>query len=634
MTVAHKIIPPFIKWPGGKSGELTTIHQYMPPTFSNYYEPFLGGGAVFLSIDASIPAYVNDKSADLFMLYYYVQRQNTVFFQFLLYIAKKWSEISSFVRSNETTILDLYAVSKTQKVDSIIDNFISEYEGEFRGLIPSIYDPEGFLTEIYTALKRKLISVQRIELDGNDVATLDILNNVESALKAAYYTHLRTLYNHRDTYAVSAEHHSAIFYFIREMAYGSMFRFNSKGEFNIPYGGISYNDKDLTVKVERMQEQILLERLQNTKLRNDDFANFLAEFEPQENDFIFLDPPYDTEFSDYDQNSFDRSDQERLARYLVNECQAKFMLVIKATDFIYQLYDKPGIYITDFDKRYMYNVKERNDRDVVHLMIRNYQNETTITERDLILPALYYIDVADDSTLSTSQLSDKLRDLLNPVGADAELLSGRNDDKFSQKVRNLRSHKTLEKPGLCTYERRGGNGYWTITDRGRVFLAQHKPLLEYLVRNKFPYEDAQKALSRVREPDEEVELNIFDEDLSVREGTVTVTQQKTYHRSQKLRDAAVEYHSQHGQLSCFACGFDFEAAYGDLGKGFIEIHHLKPIYSYGEEDVEKTIREALINVVPLCANCHRMVHRYKDRMLSVEKLRDYLRIRYLYDDKA
>ena len=62
---------------------------------------------------------------------------------------------------------------------------------------------------------------------------------------------------------------------------------------------------------------------------------------------------------------------------------------------------------------------------------------------------------------------------------------------------------------------------------------------------------------------------------------------------------------QTGDLRCACCGFDFYSTYGDVGKGFIEAHHTKPI-SELHENGEKTKIEDLALV---CANCHRMLHR-------------------------
>ncbi len=121
-----------------------------------------------------------------------------------------------------------------------------------------------------------------------------------------------------------------------------------------------------------MQSPELRQHLSSTIIENMDFEAFLLKYPPQPNDFIFLDPPYDSEFSTYAQNQFDMKDQERLASYLLTQCQAKFMLVIKNTPAILNLYDQPSLNIRTFDKKYLVSFQDRNDRNAEHLIITNY----------------------------------------------------------------------------------------------------------------------------------------------------------------------------------------------------------------------------------------------------------------------
>ena len=75
------------------------------------------------------------------------------------------------------------------------------------------------------------------------------------------------------------------------------------------------------------------------------------------------------------QNEFTQADQKRLADYLCEECKAKWQLVIKYTPFIYSLYDRKGIIIQKFDKKYLVSFMNRNDKDVEHLIITNYKDK-------------------------------------------------------------------------------------------------------------------------------------------------------------------------------------------------------------------------------------------------------------------
>lgn len=97
-----------------------------------------------------------------------------------------------------------------------------------------------------------------------------------------------------------------------------------------------------------------------------------------------------------------------------------------------------------------------------------------ISEKHLRIPALYLMSLKPDGFIQTTVLIAELEDLFAPEGRDAEILAGRNDTYFSQRVRNLVSHKNnttgLEYRGLAIHikEREG----WQITDAGRDLIAQ------------------------------------------------------------------------------------------------------------------------------------------------------------------
>ena len=158
-----------------------------------------------------------------------------------------------------------------------------------------------------------------------------------------------------------------------------MFRYNKSGGFNVPYGGISYNKTNFDKNLSYFSSKKLINHFSKTTFGNRDFYDFMNKYEPEKNDFIFVDPPYDSEFSTYSKNEFVESDQERLANYLINNCKGNFMLVIKNTDLISSLYvqgtktaNKDKIYISSFDKNYSVSFKNRNNKKVQHLVITNY----------------------------------------------------------------------------------------------------------------------------------------------------------------------------------------------------------------------------------------------------------------------
>lgn len=70
---------------------------------------------------------------------------------------------------------------------------------------------------------------------------------------------------------------------------------------------------------------------------------------------------------------------------------------------------------------------------------------------------------------------------------------------------------------------------------------------------------------------------------------------------------------------CRVCGFDFEAKYGSLGEGFIEVHHIVPVSELGEDYVINPVKD----LIPVCSNCHAMLHR-RSPPLKPEELKEIL----------
>lgn len=376
MATREKLAP-FIKWAGGKEQELKHILPLVPP-FDAYYEPFVGGGAVFFSVQAR-RAFINDKSPELVNLYRVIARQDEAFFLTLDTLAQGWQEISQLVDSQAAELLALYKDCSLESIsardgETLLLAFIRQRRAVFEGLFDTLLPDEGqhFLRELERNLTGKTRRMKMLEQKKGALPDTDILANLESALKSAFYMHLRHLYNHTQELALSPGRAAAIFFFVRENAYASMFRYNRRGEFNVPYGGISYNRKDVARKIAIMRSPDLHQHLQNSVIEQMDFEQFLLRYPPRAGDFIFLDPPYDSEFSTYARNTFDMRDQQRLARYLLHDCRAQFMLVIKRTQAIYDLYRQPGVYIRSFDKKYMVSFQDRNNREAEHLIITNY----------------------------------------------------------------------------------------------------------------------------------------------------------------------------------------------------------------------------------------------------------------------
>ncbi len=372
-------LSPILKWAGGKEQELKYIHPSMPKKFNNYYEPFIGGGAVYFSIKAN-QMFINDKSYELIELYNTIKNQDKIFFEVMDEIVHNWNLLETIVKNNSNEFLNCYIDFSNEKTSELdiknwIIEFVFKHSSEFNGMLESSFNInlDNFMKELNKNLFNKIKRMKKIEIEKGKLPNNDILDNIESALKSAFYMHFRHLYNNIQKYDIEKSKEVAIFFFIRNFAYSGMFRYNKKGEFNVPYGGIGYNRKNLSKKLDYLKSKELNNHLSKTIIANLDFEEFLDKFSPKKDDFIFLDPPYDSDFSTYAKNEFTKDDQKRLANYLINKTQAKWMMIIKNTDFIYKLYNKPNINISVFDKKYMVSFQNRNDRNAKHLLIRNYE---------------------------------------------------------------------------------------------------------------------------------------------------------------------------------------------------------------------------------------------------------------------
>ena len=89
-------------------------------------------------------------------------------------------------------------------------------------------------------------------------------------------------------------------------------------------------------------------------------------------------------------------------------------------------------------------------------------------------------------------------------------------------------------------------------------------------------------------------------------GKLQVRDSEIYNRNPKAREECIKAHNS--EYKCMVCGMNFVQAYGEIGKEFIEVHHLCPI---SQTDGKHEIDPAK-DLIPLCSNCHSMIHRMKD----------------------
>lgn len=359
---------PLIKWPGGKSREYKNIEDIIPTDLSTYIEPFFGGGGIYFNLEPK-KAIINDINENLMTFYKFFKEENNKFKESLTQIAEDWDNLSIIA---ETVFNDT-----KQYKNNISESKIKEEIDKLsinNNLPKLINGQEKYWGLLYEGLVDKLNRIVGLEVKNGVFSDKDFYEQIVAVTKGAYYYYLRDKLKPE-----TKEEEIAQFFFLREYCFGSMFRFNGDGKFNIPYGGASYNDKNFHHKINNAFSPQVLTLLKNTEIYCEDFRSFFEKINnnTNENDFCFFDPPYDTEFSEYDKKSFGRQDQEDLAK-LFGKLKCKGLMIIKKTDFISKIYAKQqqinsNMTISEYGKNYSYNVRGRNQRDVTHLLILNYE---------------------------------------------------------------------------------------------------------------------------------------------------------------------------------------------------------------------------------------------------------------------
>ena len=181
--------------------------------------------------------------------------------------------------------------------------------------------------------------------------------------EALYYL-LRDMFNNK----IRKEYSDALlYYFINKTAYSGMIRYNSDGEFNVPYGRY----KHLSTQQVSFSHSQLLKR---AEIHNVDYSKIFDMCNVD--DFIFLDPPYDCVFSDYGnveyKEGFNEDNHRKLAEDFKN-LSCKSLMVIGKTPLTEELYKE--FIIDEYKKTYAVNIRNRCKSEAKHIVVANYKKD-------------------------------------------------------------------------------------------------------------------------------------------------------------------------------------------------------------------------------------------------------------------
>lgn len=360
---------PILKWPGGKRAELSVLQPLLPAA-DRLIEPFAGGAAVFCALEPA-RALLNDADADLIGLYRLVAGGRPATVAAFNYLLEAWEAVRQSARDMAPGLAE-----GRKKAGFEADRETALVVRATLARIRRNRADNPFLagTGLGAALRRGLAGkLARIAASVAPFSLDDAREQLIAGLLAGFYTELRDHFT-----AASADEAGAVFWFLREMCYGSLFRYNRAGHFNIPYGGASYNSKDLRAKVEVLLAPATRALFGRAALSTQDFRDFLAAYAGGEpGDLVFLDPPYDTSFSAYGNRPFGPREQIALADAVI-ALRVPAILITKRTGSIESLYRerarrRPDLRLGVYGNAYGVNIKGRFGRQVEHLVVANFE---------------------------------------------------------------------------------------------------------------------------------------------------------------------------------------------------------------------------------------------------------------------
>lgn len=271
---------PFVKWAGGKRQIMPEIKKYVPENYDTFYEPFVGGGAVFFEL-APKKAVINDYNSELMNVFECIKDE------------VKFDKMCTELNHHEA-------------------NHSEEYYYQVRNIDR---DPKKY-------------------------------NKLADYKKAA-----RTIY-------------------LNKACFNGLYRVNSKNEFNVPFGK---KEKVNTYEGQNLGVVHCILNFNDVKLLSIDFEEAVKD--AKKGDFVYLDPPYDSDtstFNDYTENGFNKDEQIRLAKLFkeLSDRGCYVMLSNHNTILVKEMYSDYNVHIIEANRNINANGKKR--KKVEEVIITNY----------------------------------------------------------------------------------------------------------------------------------------------------------------------------------------------------------------------------------------------------------------------
>jgi DNA adenine methylase len=351
---------PFFKWSGGKRKEISFIEKHIPE-HKTYYEPFVGGGALWLHL-APTSAIINDSYPDLINFYKVLRSDPKKLIHTINDLSKSYKDEVSNLQVDEG--LECIIEEKNYLIAHLkkeIQNASDNLHDELKSVGARIESSKPFTTK---KMKKLILEYELLneELDPRKQNLKDLkegLNQEFQKIADKYY------YHYRNTDFKDAFNQAVRFYILRQLSFSGMLRFSSDGKYNIPFGWYK------SFKGIEQDPAEFKRVLENAEILCTDWASAVRSASKE--DFVFLDPPYTRVFNKYHPNgAFGEPEHERLAEWFKKKT-TNALIIINKDEFTTNLYK--GYIVDEHDHRYAVQYRDRmttKDSNATHFIAKNY----------------------------------------------------------------------------------------------------------------------------------------------------------------------------------------------------------------------------------------------------------------------
>jgi site-specific DNA-adenine methylase len=165
-------------------------------------------------------------------------------------------------------------------------------------------------------------------------------------LKNGFFNHLRYLNNNWHKYKkVASNKRLAIWYFVNLLSDTARINYSDIEKVNLPFPKTAPSTKEIESEIDRIFSYDVKTTLENARFSCADYADFLNSLEISEQDFVYIDPPFNAKYLHYEHSAFSEKDHVRLAE-TIGGLKSRWMLIIKEADFNPTLYSNPKLKIS------------------------------------------------------------------------------------------------------------------------------------------------------------------------------------------------------------------------------------------------------------------------------------------------